>query len=240
VSDRSALITGSSSGIGLAIARALGEEGFSLTVSGRRPEKLEGATKILRDSGFEVHPVLANVAEEDDIARLIDDHGARFGRLNVLVNNAGIGIGGNIEGYRTNWIDRQLAVDLRAVVLVYREALPWLRKAVEQTGTANVVNLSSITGKGGREWLSVYSAAKAGVVGFTEAMNRELGQEGILSCALCPAYVDTALSDYVKDRLPGDEMIRVEDVAEAVRFLVRLSRYCLIPEIMFRQPGVEV
>jgi short-subunit dehydrogenase len=99
------------------------------------------------------------------------------------------------------------------------------------------VNTSSIAGKSGQAWLSVYSATKHGVLGFTQAMNKELGGEGIKSCALCPGFVDTAMTDFVKGSVAPDDMIRPEDVSEAVRMLLRLSPNCVIPELVFQRPG---
>ena len=100
-----------------------------------------------------------------------------------------------------------------------------------------MVNTASISGKTGQPWLSVYSATKHGIVGFTEAMNRELGRDGIKSCALCPAFVDTAMTDFVKGTVAGEEMIRPQDIAEGVRMLLRLSPACVIPEIIFERAG---
>jgi len=100
-----------------------------------------------------------------------------------------------------------------------------------------VVNTYSISGKHGEAWLSVYSATKHGVVGWTEAMNKELGKEGIKSTALCPAFVDTPMTDFAKEHVPADEMIRPEDIAEAVRYLLKVSPACVVPEMMFVRPG---
>src|ERR1700750_1602507 len=93
MADRAALITGGSSGIGLAIARMLGEDGYGLTVSARRPEKLEGAVEQLRSDGLEVESVPANVADEESLKALVEAHRSKYGRLDVLINNAGVGIG---------------------------------------------------------------------------------------------------------------------------------------------------
>src|SRR3712207_6752934 len=103
--ERAALITGASSGIGLAIARMLGQEGYGITASARRPEKLEEAVKGLEDDGVEVPSVPANMAKEEDIKNLVAQHEERFGRLDVLVNNAGGGIGGSIEEAETKKLD---------------------------------------------------------------------------------------------------------------------------------------
>jgi len=89
-------------------------------------------------------------------------------------------------------------------------------------------------------WNSVYSATKHGVVGFTEAMNSELSGEGIKSTALCPAFVDTPMTDFVKGHVPAEQMIQPEDVAESVRYLLKLSPMCMVPEIMFLRPGEVV
>jgi short-subunit dehydrogenase len=113
-----------------------------------------------------------------------------------------------------------------------------LRAAGAEHGEALIVNTSSITGKIGEPGLGVYSATKHGLVGFTQALQRELGPAGIKACVLCPGFVDTDLSDYVKESVPADTMIRSEDVAEAVRALLRLSTNCVIPEILLVQRGL--
>lgn len=235
--EKAAIVTGASSGIGLAIARVLGEEGFAVTMSARRAEKLDGAVKGLQDEGFEVNGVAANVADEDEIKKVVAAHTERYGRLDVLVNNAGVGIGGNVAEIQTKHIDMQLGINLRSIVLFYRECMPMLREAAAGHKNALVVNTSSISGKHGEGWLSVYSASKHGVVGWTEAMNKELGKEGIKSIALCPAFVDTPMTDFVKEHVPAEEMIRPQDIAESVRFMLRVSPACVVPEIMFVRPG---
>lgn len=235
--ERAAIVTGASSGIGLAIAKVLGEEGFAMTVASRRPEKLEGAVAELRDAGHEVESVAVNVADEAEIKKVVDTHKERFGRLDVLVNNAGVGIGGAVGEIQTKHIDMQLSINLRSIFLFYRECVPMLREAAGEHKNALVVNTSSISGKRGEGWLSVYSATKHGVVGWTEAMNKELSSEGIKSTALCPAFVDTPMTDFVKEHVPAEEMIRPEDIAESVRFLLRVSPACVVPEIMFIRPG---
>ena len=100
-----------------------------------------------------------------------------------------------------------------------------------------MINLSSISGKSGQPWLSVYSATKAAVVGYTEAMSKELASVGIKSTAFCPGFVDTDMTEFVKEQIPAEEMIRPQDIAEGVRFILRLSRGCTIPEIVFMRPG---
>jgi NAD(P)-dependent dehydrogenase (short-subunit alcohol dehydrogenase family) len=177
------------------------------------------------------------MAHEEDIQEVVRRHRERFGRLDVLVNNAGIGIGAPVQEIVTKRLDMQLDVNLRAMVIFYRECHDLLAAAGKETNNALVVNLASIAGKTGQGWLSVYAATKFGVVGFTQSMNKELGELGIKSCALCPGFVDTKMTDFVKGSVDADEMIQPGDLAEMVRALLRLSPACVIPEIIFQRPG---
>jgi NAD(P)-dependent dehydrogenase (short-subunit alcohol dehydrogenase family) len=230
-------VTGGSSGIGLAIARALGADGYALTVSARRPDKLEAAVAGLRDEGIDAHAVPANMAKEEDIQRLIEAHRERFGRLDVLINNAGVGIGGAIADAETKKLDMQLDVNLRAVYLVLRDCTPMLKEAGAEHRKALVVNTASIAGVRGQGWLAAYSATKAAVIGLSQAAHMELSGEGIQVTAFAPGFVDTAMTDWAEDQVSRDQMIRPEDLAEAVRFLLRTSPACIVPEIRFIRPG---
>jgi len=236
LAERAALITGGSSGIGLAMARMLGQEGYGLTVSARRPDKLDTAAEELRGEGLEVESVPTNMVEEQQIKDLVAAHRTRFGRLDVLVNNAGVGIGGPVAEHETKKLDMQLNVNLRAVFLTTREALPMLKEAGGEHGKALIANTASIAGKHGEGWLAAYSATKAGVVGLTQALHKEHGKDGIQATALCPAFVATAMTDWV-DGVPKEEMIQPEDIAEAVRYLLRTSPACIVPEMQFIRPG---
>src|SRR5688572_12521482 len=238
--DRAALVTGASSGIGLAIAEVLGETGHSLTVAARRPEKLAGAVEQLRAKGYEVEEVAANLTAEEDVQRVVAAHRERFGRLDVLVNSAGVGIGAAVADMQTKRVDMQLDLNLRAIVLFYRECADLLRAAGAEHRNALVVNLSSISGKSGQAWLSVYSATKAAVVGWTQAMNKELNGDGIKSVALCPGFVDTPMTEFVREHVKQEDMIKTADIAASVRFLLELSPACLVPEIVFQRPGEAI
>jgi NAD(P)-dependent dehydrogenase (short-subunit alcohol dehydrogenase family) len=238
--DRAAIVTGASSGIGLAIAHVLGQEGYAITAAARRPEKLTAAADELRAAGYEVEELAGNMADESDIQRVVSTHRERFGRLDCLVNNAGVGVGAAAGEHETKRVDLQLAVNLRAIVLFYRECMDMLKAAGAEHRSALVVNTSSISGKSGQPWLSVYSATKAGVIGYTQAMNQELAGDGIKSLALCPAFVETPMTEFVRESVPAEEMIRTEDVAEAVRFVLKTSPNCVIPEIVFQRPGEQM
>jgi NAD(P)-dependent dehydrogenase (short-subunit alcohol dehydrogenase family) len=235
--DRAAIVTGASRGIGLALAEALGEEGYALTISARKPDTLEQTAERLRGKGYAVEHVAANMADEDAIRSVVERHRERFGRLDVLVNNAGVGIGAGVGDQQTKFVDMQLAVNLRAIILFYRECAEMLRAAGAEHRNAVVVNMSSIAGQSGQPWLSVYSATKAAVVGYTQAMNKELNADGVKSVAFCPGFVDTDMTDYIKESVDAAEMMRPEDIAEALRFILRLSPACVVPEIIFQRPG---
>jgi NAD(P)-dependent dehydrogenase (short-subunit alcohol dehydrogenase family) len=237
VAERAALITGGSSGIGLAIARALGQDGYGITVSGRRPEKLEAAAEGLRSEDLDVHSMPAMMTDEEHIVALVESHRERFGRMDVLVNNAGVGIGEAMHEITAKKLDIQVGTNLRGVILATREALPMLKEAGAEHGKALIVNTASIAGKTGQGWLSVYSATKAGVIGFSQATQKEHANDGIQVTALCPGFVDTPMTEFVKEQVPAEEMIRPEDIAEAVRYLLRTSPACLVPEIVFTRPG---
>jgi NAD(P)-dependent dehydrogenase (short-subunit alcohol dehydrogenase family) len=237
MAERAAIITGGSSGIGLAIARALGQDGYGLTVSARRPEKLEAAVQGLVDEGIDAQAAAANMAQEDDIKQVVAAHRDRFGRLDVLINNAGVGIGAPIAESETKKLDMQFDVNLRGVYLTLREAIPMLKEAGAEHGKALVVNTASIAGVTGQPWLSAYSATKAAVINLSQAAHRELAGDGIQVTAFAPGFVDTAMTDWTKGQIPPEDMIRPEDLAEAVRFLLRTSPACIVPEMRFIRAG---
>ena len=234
---RAALVTGGSSGIGLAIARALAEDGYGITLSARRPEKLAAAAEELRADGFDVIDVPAQMTEEEELVKLAGAHRERFGRLDVLVNNAGVGIGQAMDELGTKQVDMQLGVNLRSLMLMTRDCLPMLREAGAEHGKALIVNTASISGKSPQPWLSVYSATKAAVIAFSQSTQKEISGEGIQVTALAPAFVDTPMTDFIKEHVDAEEMIQPGDLVEAVRFLLRTSPNCLVPEIVFMRPG---
>ena len=235
--ERAAIITGASRGIGFALADVLGEQGFGLTLAARRADPLERAAGLLRVKGYDVETVAGSIADEAVVAEVVAHHRDRFGRLDVLINNAGVGIAGKAATHEVRLIDLQFDVNLRALVLFYRATLDMLRAAGAEHRNALVVNLASLAAKGPQPGLSLYGAVKAGVIAYTASMNEELHKDGIKSVALCPAWVDTDMADFEGQTVARAEMIRVADIAEALRFLLRLSPWCVVPEIEFRRPG---
>ncbi len=224
----SALVTGGSSGIGLAIARALAADGYDLTLAARTSERLETAAAELG-----AHGVAADVSLEEDCASLVAAHVDRYGGLDVLVNSAGVGFAGHIADTATKRFDLQLAVNLRGTFLVTREALPHLRAT-----RGLVVNLASIAGTIAVPGLATYGAAKAAVISLTKSLAREEASHGVRVTALCPGFVDTRMAEWTG--LPGEEMIQPEDCAELVRALLRLSPAARVPVIVVERAGDEV
>jgi short-subunit dehydrogenase len=238
--DRAAIVTGASRGIGRALAEALANEGFGLTITARKPQPLEETALMLRATGVEVEYLAANMADEQGIRDVVTLHREHFGRLDVLVNNAGVGIGAAADEHQTKFVDLQLDVNVRAIILFYRECIDLLRAAGAEHGNALVVNMASLAGKSPQPWLSVYAATKAAAVAYTVAMNKELNGDGVKSVAFCPGFVDTDMSEFVKDTIPVEEMLRTDDIVQALRFLLRVSPACVIPEIVFQRPGEDL
>jgi NAD(P)-dependent dehydrogenase (short-subunit alcohol dehydrogenase family) len=222
---RSALVTGGSSGIGLAIGRMLREEGFELTLASRTKEKIEAAAAELG-----AQAVAADVGQEEDCIRVVREHRDRFGGMDMLVNSAGIGIGGTVESVQTKHIDLQLGINLRGLLLVTRESIPLLK---ESKGW--VINLASIAGTTPTPGLTVYGATKAAVIALTRSMNAELEDDGVRAIALCPGFVDTPMAQW--SGLAGHEMIQPEDCAEVVRMCLRLSPRARIPQVVIERVG---
>jgi NAD(P)-dependent dehydrogenase (short-subunit alcohol dehydrogenase family) len=220
---KAALVTGGSSGIGLSIARMLGEEGFALTLAARTREKVMAAAEEL-----DALAVAADVSDEADCRRVVDEHRDRHGRLDVLVNSAGVGFAGSIDELPTKRLDLQLDVNLRGLMLVTAAALPLLR---ETQGV--IVNLASIAGTIPTPPLPVYGAAKAGVIAFTNTLNSAEEEHGIRATALSPGFVDTPMTGW--NPVPREEMIRPEDCAEIVRLLLHLSPHARIPHIVIER-----
>jgi NAD(P)-dependent dehydrogenase (short-subunit alcohol dehydrogenase family) len=225
---RSALVTGGSSGIGFALARMLREDGYEVTLAARRPDKLEAAAEELGAAA-----VPANLADADECVRVVAVHAERWGGMNVLVNSAGLGIGGAFADQDTKRIDLQLDVNLRSTLLVTRESLPLLRPAKGQ-----IVTLASIAGTIPVPGLAVYGATKAALISFTESLNREEADHGIRATAICPAFVATPMTDWTG--LPPEEMIQVDDVVDLVRAVLRLSPRARVPQIVVERVGDAV
>lgn len=218
---RSALVTGGSSGIGLAIARMLREEGFAITLVARGADRLEAAAAELGANAIQ-----ASVASEDDCVRIIAEHlSTHDGGLDVLVNSAGVGIASALGDLTAKALDLQFAVNVRGAAILTREALPALRAA-----RGLVVNVASIAGTVPTPGLGVYGATKAALIALTRTLVREEAGNGVRATALCPGFVDTPMAEWTG--IPGDQLIQPEDCAELVRGLLRLSPAARVPVIV--------
>jgi NAD(P)-dependent dehydrogenase (short-subunit alcohol dehydrogenase family) len=222
---RAAIITGGSSGIGLAIARMLRDEGFDLTLASRRLEKVEAAAADL-----DAVAVALDVADEEACTRLVEEHRQRFGRLDMLVNSAGVGIAGTVESLPAKHLDLTVGVNLRGLFLMTQKAIPLLR---ESRGW--IVNLASLAGTIPSPSLSAYGATKAAVISLTRSLNEELDGDGVRAIAICPGFVDTPMAEW--SGIPGDEMIRPDDCAEVVRMCLRLGPHARVAQVVVERAG---
>jgi NAD(P)-dependent dehydrogenase (short-subunit alcohol dehydrogenase family) len=216
-----ALVTGASSGIGRAIAQERLEAGWDVTAVSRDPARggLSGA-----------HEVAADLTDEEACIAAVAAHRERFGRLDLLVNAAGVGLAHAVDGYPAKAWDLQFALNVRGLYVVTREALDLIRDA-----DGLVVNLASVAGVTGARSLSAYSATKHAVVGYT----RSLVEEGVRATAICPGFVNTPMSDWMKGTIPPERMIQPEDVAATVRFLLELTPPCIVPEVVLKRRTEE-
>jgi len=220
---KAALVTGGSSGIGYAIARALRDEGHDVTIAARNRERLDTAARELG-----ANAVATDVVREEECERLVAEHRDRFGRIDVLVNSAGVGVASRIEDLQTKHWDLQLDVNLRGAFLVTQFALPLLKQS-----RGIVVNISSIAGTTAAPGLAAYGAAKAGLISLTRSLNAEHGDDGVRATAICPGFVDTPMAAWTG--MASEEMIQPEDCAEVVRALLRLSPRARIPQVVIER-----
>ena len=221
----SALVTGGSSGIGLAIARALREDGYDLTLVARRPEPLEEAAKEL-----DALAVPANLGDPDECVRVVAAHGERHGGMDVLVNSAGIGIGGSFADQDTKKIALQLDVNLQATMIVTRESLRHLRES-----RGRVITLASIAGTIPTPSLAVYGATKAALIAWTSSLNREETEHGVRATAISPGFVATRMTEWTG--LPDEEQISPDDIVTLVRAVLALSPMARVPNIVVERVG---
>ena len=203
----------------------LRDEGYELTLASRTAEKIEAAGAELGATA-----IAADVSKPEDCERIVAEHVGRTGGLDVLVNSAGIGIAGRVEDAQLKHIDRQLAINLRGLVLVSQAAIPHLRKT-----KGWIVNLASIAGTQPVPILPIYAATKAAVISITHSLNADLDDDGVRAIALCPGFVDTPMAEFAG--LPADEMIQPEDCAEVVRMCLRLGPRARVPQVVIERVG---
>jgi len=239
-----ALVTGASSGIGEATALALAEQGAKVAVVARRKDRLADLVARIEAAGGEALAVEADITDEPSAVGAVEQTAQRFGRLDILVNNAGVMLLGPTGSAST--ADWKRMVDLNIMGLLYctHAALPHLLAAAEQAPrrVADLVNVSSIGGRGTRPGSQVYNATKWGVVGMSESMRQELGGKHVRVSVIEPGPVRTELPDSnrpevrqtILGRQEGFEVLEARDIADAIAYTVTRPRHVNVNEIMVR------
>ncbi|TVQ40588.1 MAG: SDR family oxidoreductase [Spirochaetaceae bacterium] len=229
---RVALITGAGGGIGAAIADAFAARGAALMLTGRTPERLDRVAQRLRQRhSVRIDTVCADLAEVDASRAIVEAVRAMHGRLDVLVNNAGVAIARPILQTGVDEWDLHMAVNARAPMLLCVQAHELLRKSED----AVVVNIGSVVGHKGYAEQGAYSASKHALLGLTKVLAKELQTDGIRVHMVSPGGVATPMISRMRPDLDQQQLMRAEDVARAVVFLVESSGNAVCDEIMLRR-----
>jgi 3-oxoacyl-[acyl-carrier protein] reductase len=238
--ERTALVTGASRGIGAEIALRLAQDGYGLTIAARQAPGVAAMTERLqKESSAPVHGVVADMGDDDDVLRLAREHEERFDRLDLLVLAAGLGGNQPIADVAMKSYDLQLGVNLRSSFLLIQRCIPLLRAtvALNRPYGTRVVALSSLTGVVSEAGFSAYGASKAGLISLCETLCVEESSAGVSATAISPGYVDTDMTEALRDKLDPADMITTADVAELVLSLTRLSSNAVVPNIVVTRPG---
>jgi short-subunit dehydrogenase len=239
VTRRTALVTGASRGIGRAVAERLAAEGVDLTISARDTGALELlAGQLARTGGVSVHVAPADMSSEADVRGLAAAHRERFGRLDALVLNAGMGSIGAFSDYPVRRLDKLFAVNVRAAYVLAQELLPQLREVGRGSDRgARIIAVASTTGVVGEPLNAAYGASKAALISWCETVSTEESEGGVSATAVCPGYVATDMTRGLAGQVPLEQMLPVHDVAETVVGLTRLSRRTVVPSVVLTRPG---
>ena len=233
--DRVAVVTGASNGIGRGIAEMFAAEGAKTVLVARRADVLNEVAAGIRARGGEALPVPTDLTQEREVVALFDTVRKSYGRLDVLVNNAGVATHLNTEDITLDYWREVLDINITAAFLCSREAIRIMKDQQPQGG--RIINMGSVSAKTPRPDSLPYTTTKFGVVGLSQGTQKELSGDGVQVTALCPAFVATNMTDWVEEQVPKDEMIQPEDIGEAVRYLLKTSPNCVVPEIQFLRPG---
>ncbi len=232
--DRIALITGAGGGIGRAIAVKLASMGMNLALCGRREEKL-WATAEATGRPEDMLVIAGDLTDEVHLTGCIAIVKARFGKLDLLVNNAGMALNCPFEETTTEQFDRIMAINVRAPFLMCREALPLLK----ESDHAAIVNIGSVVAHVGYADQAAYSASKHALLGMTRALAKEVWKDGVRVHMVSPGGVDTDMIRIARPDLNTQGMIQAEEVAEAVAYLAARRGNAVIDEIQMHRAGKE-
>jgi 3-oxoacyl-[acyl-carrier protein] reductase len=226
----SALVTGASRGIGFAVCEALAARGYALAVCARGREELDrAAASLSRRTGVLARCV--DVSNAAQVESFVTEAVEAFGCPEIVVNNAGIFRGGEVEAASEGDWDAVMDVNLKGTFLVTRAALPHLKKL----GRGYFFNVASVAGKKGLAGVPAYGASKFGVVGFTLSLAEEIRPMGLRATAICPGYVATDMTRGAP--VPPEEMISPSDIARTILYLLDLSPHVLVREVVMERTG---
>lgn len=222
LTDKTALVTGATGGIGGAIARALHKQGATVAVSGRQKDKLE---KLAADLGSRVHVLPCDLGDKAQVANLIDQAIAKLGRLDILVNNAGLTRDNLFMVMKDEQWDEVIAVNLTSTFMLMRAAARAMMRA--KTGFGRIVNISSVSGIVGNPGQGNYAASKAGMIGMSKSLAREVASRGITVNCVAPGFISTPMTDVlnekqvatIKDAIPAQKFGTPADIAAACVYL---------------------
>jgi len=226
-----AIVTGGSRGIGRAIAIALAGEGATISLAARSRETLREVAELVRRAGGQAEAVVTELADEESICNLVRVTQQRFGRLDILINNAGITHSATFEETRTEDLDRCWSINARAPFILCREALPLLRRAP----AGFIVNIASVVGVKGYPLQSAYTASKHALRGMTMSLAEELRGTNIRVHVVCPGAVDTGMVGNVRPDIRTEDLIGPDEVAELVLYLVTRTGKAVVDELHIRR-----
>lgn len=237
---RTALVTGASRGIGRGVALSLARQGFGLTITSRSPDDLDELSQDLISAGAgDVAHLAVDIADRESLPSLVDLHKGRFGSMDALVLNAGVGSAGDVSSYRIDRLEKTVQVNFTSAMLLIQYAIPLLREGavLHPKQGAKIVGLSSITGVYAEAGLAVYGATKAALLSLIETVNLEESPRGVTATAIAPGYVATDMSAWITDRVPAETMIPVDDVVRVIDMVLALSPRSSITRIVMGRSG---
>ena len=231
LASKVAIVTGASRGIGRAISIALAQEGATVILAARSVPKLQETADQVTKAGGKAEVVVTELSEEKSIRNLVKVTNEKFGRLDILVNNAGITHSAKFEQTKTEDFKRCLQVNATAPFILCREVLPLLRKSP----TSYIINISSVVGVKGYPLQSAYTASKHALRGMTMSLAEELNGTNVRVHLICPGGVDTDLIPKVRPDLKKEDLMRPEEIAELVMYLVTHEGKAMIDELHIRR-----